>query len=68
MPGLFQMSMASQPESSPEQQNEISGPNGSSPEQDIPEDCVMCGRSDSKCSCSMTIDVMENGNFNGGGK
>lgn len=60
------MSMASQPEAeeSREQQNEIS----SGPEQDTQENCVMCGRSDTKCSCSMTLDVMENGNFNGGGK
>lgn len=62
--------MASQVESSPDElQNDIAGPNNSSPDdQEVSEDCVLCGRSESKCSCSMTLDVMETGNFNGGGK
>lgn len=62
-------SMASNLESSPEEENSIADGNDNTlaPEDNI-NSCITCKGNFSKCNCNMSVDIMENGGLNGVGR
>lgn len=62
-------SMASNLESSPEEENSLADGNDNTlTQENNTNSCLTCKRNFSKCNCNMSVDIVENGSLNSVGR